>query len=61
MVKNLTTMQKTGLFPGLDNPLVKGMTTHFSILACRIHGQRNLAGPLGSQRVGHKGATKHIA
>ena len=47
IIKNPTAMQKTGLFPGLDDPLVKGMTIHFSILACRIHEQRNLAGQWG--------------
>ena len=27
-----------------EDPLEKGMATHSSILAWRIHGQRNLAG-----------------
>ena len=36
-------------------PLKKGLATHSSILAQRIHGQRSLAGysPLGSKRVRH--------
>ena len=29
---------------GQEDPLEKGMATHFSILAWRIHGQRSLAG-----------------
>ena len=33
-----------GSIPGPEDPLEKGMATHFSILAWRIHGQRNLAG-----------------
>ena len=41
MVKNLPTMQKTWvLFLGQDDPLEKGRTTHFSILARRIPWMR---------------------
>ena len=29
---------------GWDDPMVKGVATHSSILAWRIHGQRSLAG-----------------
>ena len=29
---------------GRENPLEKGMTTHFSILVGEFHGQRSLAG-----------------
>ena len=43
MVKNLTAMQETWvLSPGREDPLEKRMATHSSILAWRIHGQRNL-------------------
>ena len=44
-VKNLTAMQEMGIQSlGWEDPLEKGMTTHSSILAWRIHGQRSLAG-----------------
>ena len=33
-----------GLIPGLEDPLEQGMTTHYSILAWKIHGQRTPAG-----------------
>jgi len=37
MVKNLPAMQETWIrFPGQEDPLEKGMTTHSSILAWRI-------------------------
>ena len=37
MVKNLSAMQKTQVRSlGREDPLEKGMTTHFSILAWRI-------------------------
>ena len=29
---------------GWEDPLEEGMTTHFSFLAYRIHGQRSLTG-----------------
>ena len=40
--------------PGWGRSLEKGMATHASILAWKIHGQRNLEGysPWGSQKVG---------
>ena len=47
MVKNLPAIQETLIGSlGQEDPLEKGMTTHSSILACRImnHGQRSLAG-----------------
>ena len=45
MVRNLPAMQETGVLSlGREDPLEKGMATHSSILACKIHGQRNLAG-----------------
>ena len=31
-------------FLGQEDPLEKGMATHFVFLACRIHGQRSLEG-----------------
>ena len=45
---------------GQENPLEKEMTTHFSALAWKIHGQRRLAGYSlwGPKRVGHSLATK---
>jgi len=43
-VKNLPEMQETWVQSlGQEEPLEKGMATHSSILACRIHGQRSLA------------------
>jgi len=43
-VKNLSAMQKTLVqSPGWEDPLEKGMATHFSIPVWRIHGQRSLA------------------
>ena len=32
------------MIPGSEDPLEEEMTTHFSILAWKIHGQRSLAG-----------------
>ena len=45
MVKGLPTVQKTWI-QSLDgeDPLEQGMAIHSSILAWRIHGQRNLVG-----------------
>ena len=38
-------MQETRIqSPDWEDPLEKGMVIHSSILAWRIHGQRNLAG-----------------
>ena len=49
MVKNLPAMQKTQVRSlGREDPLEKGMTTHFSILAWRIPW---LEKSMGSQRV----------
>ena len=50
MVNNLPAMQETWVQTlGWEDPLQKGMETHFGILAWRIHGQRSLVGysPLG--------------
>ena len=45
MVKNPLAMQETQVQSlGREDPLEKGMTTHSSILAWRIHGQRSLVG-----------------
>ena len=45
MVQNLPAMQETWVQSlGPEDPLEKGMATHFSILAWRTHGQRRLVG-----------------
>ena len=45
VVKNLPAVQETWVqFLGLEDPLEKGMATHSSIPAWRIHGQRSLVG-----------------
>ena len=45
MVKNLPAVLEIQVRSlGREDPLEKGMATHFSILAWRIHGQRSLAG-----------------
>ena len=54
-VKNLPAMQETGVRPlGQEDPLEKGMATHFSILAWRIPwtGEPGRLQSMGSQRVG---------
>ena len=44
-VENLPAMQETRVQSlGHEDPLEKGVSTHSSILAWRIHGQRSLAG-----------------
>ena len=51
MVKNLPMMQEMQVQSlGWEDPLEKGMATHSSILAWRIHGQKSLVGysPKGS-------------
>ena len=60
MVKNLPAIWKIWVQSlGWEGPWEKGMATHSSILAWKIHRQRTLAGhsPLGSQRVIHDWAT----
>ena len=43
LVMNLPTMQETSVRSlGQEDPLEKGMATHSSLLAWRIHGQRSL-------------------
>ena len=45
LVKNLPEMQNTWVWSlSQEDPLDQGMTTHFSILAWRSHGQRRQAG-----------------
>ena len=54
MVKTLPTIQETQVQSlSQEDPLEKGMATHSSILAWRIHGRKSLVGSVhGSQRVG---------
>ena len=52
MVKNLPAMQETEVQSlGLEDPLEKGMTTHYNILAWRIPWTENPGGlqPVESQ------------
>ena len=52
MVKNLPAMQETQVRSlGQEDPLEKGMATHFSILAWRISWTEE---PGGLQSMGHK-------
>ena len=56
MVKNLPAMQETLVRPlSQEDPLEKGMATHFSILAWRIPWTEKPGRlqPMGSQRLGH--------
>ena len=56
MVKNLPAMQETWVRSlGQEDPIEKGMATHFSILAWRIPWTEKPDGLqfMGSQRVGH--------
>ena len=56
MVKNLLAMQETLVRSlGWEDPLEKGMATHFSFLAWKIPGIEEPGGLqyMGSQRVGH--------
>ena len=58
MEKNLPAMQKTWVQSlGWEDPLEKGMATHSSILAWKIHGQRSLVGysPWGYREFGLTG------
>ena len=60
MVKNPPAMQETGVPSlGWEDPLEKGVATHSSILAWRIHEQRSLASysPWGLKRVRHDRVT----
>ena len=67
VVKNLRAMQETWVDPcrrslGWQDPLEKDMATHFSILAWEIPRTEEPGGlqSIGSQRVGHDLATKHL-
>ena len=56
MVKNLPAVQETGVRPlGQEDPLEKGMATHFSILAWEIPWTEEPGGlqSMGSERLGH--------
>ena len=58
LVKNLPAMQETSVrLLGWEDPLEKGMATHFSILAWEIPWTEVGLQSLGSQRVGHNRAT----
>ena len=55
-VKNLPVMQETWVQSQVrEDPLKKGMATHFSVLAWRIPWTEDLGGlqSMGSQRIGH--------
>ena len=61
MVKNLSVMQETWVPSlGQEDPLEKGMATHFSILAWEIPWTEQPGGlqSMGLQRVGHDLMTK---
>ena len=56
MVKNLPAMKETWVqFLNWEDPLEKGMATHFSVLSWRIPWTEEPGGlqSMGSQRVGH--------
>jgi len=56
MVKNLTAMQETQVLSlGREDPLERGIATHWSILAWKIPWTEEPDGlqPMGSQRVRH--------
>ena len=56
MVKNLTAMQETQVLSlGWEDPLERGIATHWSILAWKIPWTEEPDGlqPMGSQRVRH--------
>ena len=56
MIKNLPAVQETCIQSlGQEDPLEKGMATHFSILAWRIPWTENSGGlqAMGSQKIGH--------
>ena len=59
MVKNLPAMPETQVQSlGSEDPVEKGMATHFTILARRIHGQRSLLGSSSwCRRVRHNRVT----
>ena len=60
MVKNLPAMQETWIWSlGWEDLLEKGMASHSSILACRIHWTEEPGGlqSIGPQRVRHEWVT----
>ena len=62
-LKNPPAMQETWVqHLGQEDPLEKGTATHSSILAWRIHGQRNLVGysPWGHKESRHNWWLTHI-
>ena len=61
MIKNLpANLGDMGSIPGLEDPLVEEMATHYSILAWRIPWREEPGRlSMGSQRVGHDWATEH--
>ena len=64
MVKNLPAMQETwARYLGWEDPLEKGMVTRSSILVWRTLWTEECGGlhSMGSQRVRHDLATKHIS
>ena len=61
-VKNLPAMQETQVQSlGWEDPLEKGMVTHFTILAWKIPGTEEHGGlqSMGSQSIRHDQATTH--
>ena len=58
LVKNSAMQETQFQFLGREDPLEKGMATHYCILAWRIPWTEEPGGPqsVGSQRVGHDGA-----
>ena len=61
MGKNLPAMQETWIQSlGQEEPLEKGMATHYRFLAWRIRCTEEPGGlqSMGPQRVGHQWATK---
>ena len=56
MVNDLPAMQESWVrYLGQEDPLEKGMATHFSVLAWRIPRTEQHGGlqSMGSQRIGH--------
>ena len=58
MVKNLPAVKKTQVQSlGQEDPLKKEMATHSVFLPGEFHGQKSLAGSMGSQRIRHDWVT----
>ena len=63
MVKNSPEIRETWVRSlGWEDPLEEGMATHSNVLAWRMPRTEEPDGlqSLGSQRVGHNGATEHV-